>query len=471
MTAPKTLPHKLTEKDEIRLHDDRANLKLAYRFSHEVYRRQIYKKFLGKPFLPFRLLAILIGNIQARSYYSKLNTIWPILYPNSANQHKKKKKTYRRWVRRLMAYIIEFFFEITFFLPNQSPENIDTFITLSGENHLISALREGRGVLSPGLHLGHFFHTLGRFRFHTIEGENGPEPMKLSMVGTPENEFLLRQQGKDLPNLYPIITGPAKNLKGEISAHLRANHVVFLMQDYSRPRQLRIPFIYGTKFHNFLVPTPQMLTSQYFLQGSPIIPILAIPGKDLRFSKLIIFSEINPMKMDVMKEKSGVLRQEIEKYQRGELSRKQQRGLISLLINRAINPYLLKYPFYWEEIFAFRSRNHLPIKLTNTTKGKDIMERLCNEAVTFLNQSYEPGREDDALLSLFQKINDLSNMASTPWIVPEGVIPQTVNLGFKTGKEVIQMLSTLMNRITERMEPSEKEKFEKIFFKITALLG
>src|SRR6056297_1495349 len=86
----------LEKRAEIQLHDSKSNLNLFYRFSHFIQEKELNKQIIWKPFLPFRILSIMISQPQVKSVYKRLNPMFSELYPSSI----ATQKTIGRWIKR-----------------------------------------------------------------------------------------------------------------------------------------------------------------------------------------------------------------------------------------------------------------------------------------------------------------------------------------------------------------------------------
>jgi len=224
-------------------------------------------------------------------------------------------------------------------------------------------------------------------------------------LATKENEFLFRDQIKKIKSLSAVITTDFKSVKKTVKFYLEQNYCVFLAQDFYSPKQLRVPFIYNSKRYNFLTPCPQMITNFHLNLGCPIIPVTSTPTKNLKFSVIKYFPEVNPMTMDISNE-TQTLQKEIVKFRNGTLNKKEKYGLLSLLINRDLNPYILQYPFLWQGAFLLFDRTELRIRVKNVKSYFEMLKITISKLRLFIQNSYEPGRNDEMI------VENLSNFSA-----------------------------------------------------------
>ena len=102
------------------------------------------------------------------------------------------------------------------------------------------------------------------------------------------------------------------------------------MQDFYKESQMRVPFIYGSKKYDFLVPCPQMISSFYFNLGSPIIPMLSLSETDLSRSTTYFFNELN-LENEIGRVDDTFLKKKLQDFSNGQLSKKDKFGLLFFL--------------------------------------------------------------------------------------------------------------------------------------------
>jgi len=203
-----------------------------------------------------------------------------------------------------------------------------------------------KGVLIPSVHIGEMYHILSFLaRQHiTIDGKR--KKVGVVVIASPENEFFFQELLKSYDNVFVPVTGAFDVISQEIEYHLQQNRCVMIMHDYFKKHQYRVPFIYGSKSYDFLIPVPRLLTVLHLKLGSPIIPSLSFLRKNLKYSKVVFFPPIDPHKVD-FKKIPPALHKDLEEYKAGTLEEAKKHALLSLLINRRLYPFVLKYPFLW----------------------------------------------------------------------------------------------------------------------------
>jgi len=157
-----------------------------------------------------------------------------------------------------------------------------------------------------------------------------------------------------------------------------------------------------------------MITNFHLNLGCPIIPVTSIPTKNLKFSVVKYFPEVNPMTMDISNE-TQILQKEIVKFRNGTLNKKEKYGLLSLLINRELNPYILQYPFLWQGAFLFFDRTELRIRFKNVKSYFEMLKIAISKLSKFIQNSYEPGRSDEMIVENLSNFNtELEELGEDP---------------------------------------------------------
>ena len=390
----------LSKNSSMRPTDTFPEFNIIFRFSHFIQKYRINRFFVRIPFIGFKMLSIFIGIEHAINGHKQLSKTWQFFYP-------KREKMYRQWTNLFVRYNIELWFDSTFYLPLRNATNEDYFNPIEGFENLRKAILKKKGVLVPTIHLGEFFHTLFSL-FHkeiTIDGKRQKIP--LVVLGSKENDFLFKEQLRPIKNLKVILTDDFKSLKKTVELYLKKNYIVFLIQDYYFPNQLRVPFFYNSKNaknSNFLIPCPQMITHFHSNLGCPIIPAISIPKHSLKHSLVKFLPEVCPQTMDISKE-NEILKNEIRNFRNNALTKKQRYGLISLLINRELYPYVYRYPYLWQEAFLFFDRTKFRIELKNVNSHFEMFSLLVNRLSQFIEKTYEPGRNDIQILQEIQKLD------------------------------------------------------------------
>ncbi|MHA1718117.1 MAG: hypothetical protein ACTSXK_01160 [Promethearchaeota archaeon] len=405
------------------------------------------------------MLSILIGIEHAINGHKQLSKTWHFFYP-------KKKNMYKHWTNLFVRYNIELWLDTTFYLPLRNSTNTDYFSPIEGFSNLEKAIKKKKGVLVPTIHLGEFYHTLFSLFYKeiVIDGEN--QKILLAILGSKENDFLFREQLKPIKNLKVIITNDFNNLKKTVASYLRKNYTVFFLNDFYSENQLRCPFIHNLSSFDFLIPCPQMINHFHLNLGSPIIPAIAIPTSNLKHSFVKFFPEISIEKMEISNE-NELIRREILKFRKGILNKKQKYGLLSLLVNRQLYPYILKYPFLWQGAFLFFNRTKFRIHLTDINSYADLLSEILIKLELFINKTYEPEREDEKILEQIHEIfSEIEEMGNDPKDVLE-IRNKSIELGRLNGKNAfLKAISLLFHFQTEYT----KKKYHLITEKLNSLM-
>ena len=389
----------LSKEDSMKLQKEFADYNFLFRFTHFVSRNRLYRGFDKISFLGLRIIAMILGKINALKVYRKLHRIWKFLYPIDF----LKDINTNKWADRFIQFNIEIFFIITFLLPAQTRKNINKFTKVHGFEHIVEALQKEKGVLIPSIHIGQPINPISFLLNQRVMINNKKKKIFMVMLSSPSKEFIFREVAKKWDNIDVVITSNFKHLKETIRNHLKQNHCVVLMQDYYKKSQMRVPFIFGSKKYDFLVPCPQMISSFHFDLGCPIIPMLSLSETDLSKSTTYFFEELN-LEKEKGRSDDNFLKKKLQDFRNGQLSKKEKFGLLTLIINKLLNPYILKYPFYWEELFLFMKRTQFKIQYNEIKSHYEFFNVTINRLKFFIENSYEPNRDDIKLSSILAEI-------------------------------------------------------------------
>jgi lauroyl/myristoyl acyltransferase len=368
----------------------------------------------------------------------------------------------------LSAALIEFFFEVTFIMPGRVKSKSNSDLSWEGIEYIQNELKKGKGVIITSLHLGHFLHP-GKIILDSTYEFNGKQlPMFLGILSSAENEFLVREQAETYPNLDIIITDNFSNLKQGIENHLKKNHVVFVVQDFCNADQLRVPFIHGMKKYDFLMPCPQLLSYFHYKLGSPVIYCVNIPESDLSRTKTIYFPSVNLYK-DPNTEPDENMRKELIRFQKNEMEEYERFGLISTEINRALNPYILQYPFFWEEVYPFLKRSSYFIDISGVNSIGDALEIISERMIAFLKNSFEPGRNTTHLISCFEKLKIESGLMKSKSI-NDAKLKQSYDLGRMNTIETLKEIKKIIEALLNDLDSSVKSPIEAILSELIVKL-
>ncbi|QEE15137.1 hypothetical protein DSAG12_00960 [Promethearchaeum syntrophicum] len=394
---------RLDKNTSMKIHKNFFDYNIFFRITHFIQSTGRHKFFERKSFLRFRFLTIIFGPLIVKKGFPTLENAWKFLYPPSFLE--KHNINLKRWALQIISYIFEFFFEITFFMPNHSPKNISRFIKMEGFEHIEAALQKKKGVLVPIIHLGELYHPTSALLRKTVTIDNKTQKVEVVGIVSPENEFLLRQFLKMWDNVFAIVTGKFSDLEKEIEKHLKQNRVVFVMHDYFNKHQNRVPFIFGKKKYDFLIPFPQLLAYFHNKYGIPVIPSNSFPQKDMSRSLVKFYPPINMQELDPLNE-PPLLREEVLKLRKGLMSEREKNSLLALKINQVLYPSALEYPFYWQMVYTLFKRSQFRIYFDDITTYFEFYTILLHRLKQFMEKTYEPERKDKEIFKVLEKLTE-----------------------------------------------------------------
>ncbi|MHA1745691.1 MAG: hypothetical protein ACTSWW_06810, partial [Promethearchaeota archaeon] len=123
---------KLDKKTSMKIHKNFIDYNSLFRFVHFIQSTGRHEYFEQKSFLPFRFITYIIGRLVFNKAFPTLEHAWKFLYPYQPRFLKKHRMNFKRWTLQLISYVFDSFFEIAFFMPNHSPQNISRFIKMEG---------------------------------------------------------------------------------------------------------------------------------------------------------------------------------------------------------------------------------------------------------------------------------------------------------------------------------------------------
>ncbi len=401
--AVKSKDRTLDKNDSMKIHKNFIDYNILFRFVHFIQSTGRHKFFERRSFLPFRFLTSILSPLIFKKGFSTLENAWKFLY--SSNFLEKQNINLKRWALQLFSYFFDFFLEIMLFMPNHSPKNISRFIKMEGFEHIEAALQEKKGVLVPMIHLGEMYHPTSALLRKTITIDNKIQKVEVVGIVSPENEFFLREIVKNVDNVYAIVTGKFSDLEKDIEKHLKQNRVVFILHDYFKKHQNRVPFIFGKKKYDFLIPCPQLLSYFHYKHGIPVIPSNSFPQKDLTRSLVKFYPPINMQELDPLKE-PPLLKEEVLKLQQGLMSEREKNSLLALKINQVLYPSALEYPYYWQMVYTLFKRSQFRIQFENVTSYFDFYTILIHRLEQFMEKTYEPGRKEKEIFEILGKLSE-----------------------------------------------------------------
>jgi len=385
----------------MKMHKNFIDYNLLFRFAHYIQTSGMYRRFSNKSFFPFRVVSIIVGPFLLKKVFSILKKAWNFLYSKNFLQ----KVNLTRWALQIISYMGDLFLEVTFFIPNHTFQSINQYVKMENYNEIEEALQEKKGVLIPFIHIGEIYHPVSALVHTKIKIDNKIQKNEVVIIASKENEFLFQPWLERCDNLFIPVTGNFEILRSEIEHHLKKNRCVFILQDYFKKHQLRVPFIYGSKKYNFLIPCPQLLTYFHYKLGTPVVPCLSLPQKDLTRSLVKFFPRIDINLIDPEKEPADI-KEDLLKLQQGNVDYRIQNGLLSLKINQLLYPYALKYPFYWQMIPTLFKRSRYRITFNNINSFFEFYSIILQRLTQFIEKSYEPGRKDEGILEILNRLNE-----------------------------------------------------------------
>ena len=385
----------------MKLHKNFIDYNPLFRFAHYIQTSGKYRHFSNKSFFPFRLVSIIVGPFILKKGYPTVERAWKFLYPKQIIH----KINLKRWALELISYTGDMFLDVTFITPNHNFDTINQYVTLEGHSEIEDALQEKKGVLIPILHIGEIYHAISVLVHTKVKINNKIQKNGVVIIASKENEFLFQPWLKRCDNLFIPVTGNFELLRDEIEYHLKKNRCVFIMQDYFKKHQLRVPFIYGSRKYDFLIPCPQLLTYFHHKLGTPVVPCVSLPQKDMTRSLVKFFPIIDIHKIDPEKE-SPEIKKDLLKLRQKKLSYQQQNGLLSLKINQCLYPYALKYPYYWQTIYTLFKRSKFRIEFNNVNSYYEFYTIILSRLKQFIEKSYEPARKDEKILDILNRLNE-----------------------------------------------------------------
>ena len=392
----------LEKNAKMKMHKNFIDYNPLVRFAHYIQTSGKFRHFANKSFLPFRFITIIVGPFILNKAMPVVKKAWNFLYPKEFLQKMKIK----RWALELISYMGDLFLEVTFFSPNHTFQSINKYVKMEGYNEIEEALQEKRGVLIPFIHMGEIYHPISALVHTKVKIHDKIQKNGVVVIASKENEFLFQPWLERCDNLFIPVTGNFEILIDEIENHLKNNRCVFIMQDYFNKRQLRVPFIYGTKKYEFLIPCPQLLTHFHNKLGTPVVPCHSFPQKNLSRSIVKFFPQINLLSLDPNNEPAEI-KEDLLKFQQGKVKDYRiQNGLLSLKINKLLYPYALKYPFYWQMIATMFKRSKFRIEFKNVNSYYEFYSIILQRLNKFMEKSYEPGRKDEEILAIINRLHE-----------------------------------------------------------------
>lgn len=318
--------------------------------------------------------------------------------------------------------ILDIFFQLplTSDLPNTK------FFSYQHLDRLDQALKKGKGVIIPTVHIGQYFHV-------GVSIYNHPKRYPVCIIAKLDNLPLFQNINRSkYNNVYLIAATKFERILPFIKKQMALNRIIVTYHDYSNPSQLRVP-IWKERYPTHLIHTPQSYIALHKLTGAEILPAVAIPNNVFGKSTIIFLdnSKIQSISKKYIHQSS-----------------KQFHGELSIALNASLYPYVVQYSHLWEEIMrlgAYRMTNELSLEGIQT--NQDFIEKSFEKMHEIIDNSYEPERFPfDAQLHdlIDHTYNDILNYSDSLHIFttfPSTHLSLTGLTGIGELKTIIQFLS------------------------------
>ncbi len=383
-------------------------LQIMYFFPHMVQKYFMFRAFKKVPFSLVNAITTPIGTLIAKLTNRKMDKIFKDLIPRKILTEKRLKK----WKIMVGQYAVNLFIEITLFLSNHRYQYFK-YNRIEGFNHIEQALQQKKGVLVPSIHMGEFLHILSTLMMKRVVIDGKKQAIHTVGLASVHNQILYTEFTNTYEHMHMVIAEDFKTVEQKVSEFLRQNCVVFILVDYSKPSHFRVPFIYDYPATRYLYPMPQLITHLHYTYGSPIVPAIVIPKKDIAHSlvkfigPLDVKEPLQRLEGRTQEPYLSLLNRDIELIRNDRADKKIKNGVLSLKLHRLLYPYVLKAPYYWEEILNYQKRLQLELKIEYSTTYPELLFSVCGELEKIIDNSYEPGRKDKELKRKLLEIRSL----------------------------------------------------------------
>lgn len=350
------------------------DLQPTYKVASFIHKYRIYRMFSILPAHVCYTLGKLFGFAflaRSKTFQKRIKYAFHLYIPNAT------PRRLNQLYHALITHMGQLLFSIMFRDPNAHQGNMHKFVTLKHKERLDEALKQGKGVIMPSIHIGNFIVLLGGLLLSGYD---------LAVVGNLANITLFQNlmPRKDLGRLYVIGTTKFDEIRKQMEEHLRKNHLLFLMHDFANNRQLATPYYPGK--YDFLIHAPQSWLALHDKVGSPIVPVVSWPMGEMD-KTCIEFLDATPLY-----QKKATLNPAQEKQYHGEMN---------IALHRIFAPFLLAYLHCWEELATVPSgRIGDSMNLPKNTTLANFLHEIEQKAIHIINISYEPGRDDQKILDL-----------------------------------------------------------------------
>jgi lauroyl/myristoyl acyltransferase len=335
----------------------------------------------------------LFGTLFLHHIQKSYRTIIPslqALFPEKSDKH-------INWLYKgSVSFLGQFLLHTMFVTPRLSNKFSKKKTKFKNLEVIEAALDQGKGLIIPSLHVGNFIE--GFLASLVIQDVNHT----VACVASPNNMMLFDEilaRPVFCTHAIGIDTQKFSNVKEVLIGHLKKNHIVAIMFDYTKETQFRVPFLHG-KFP-YLQHTPQSIASIHRATGAPIIPAINHPVGELGKSLVEFLDNKSIMETS---------------HRYWDAPKKTLYGMISTQINKTLNPYLRIYAHFWEEIMnfsRFRIADH--IKFEPGVKLSEFMNKIKTKMLSIIEYSFEPNRKDeDIILIITNEFDTILNSLEKP---------------------------------------------------------
>ena len=148
---------------------------------------------------------------------------------------------------------------------------------------------------------------------------------------------------------------------------------------------------------------PQPSHHLHLTYDAPIVPSIIIPQQNIAHS-VVRFMEPVDIKEPIPKLEGKIqepyltrINKDIELIRTNKADKKTKVGMICLKLFRKFYPYVLKMPYYWEELLNYPKRVKNYLVLDTCATYPELLFSVCEELDKLIDNSYEPGRKDKDL--------------------------------------------------------------------------
>lgn len=413
-----------------------GDLQKFYEIANKIHQHRVYKLFKH---VPDPLIAG-FSHLLARIFFGSSKKLVSRM---RGSVQALAARPYPAWFSRKLAdanlkHMGVLLFDLMLKAPNYDEKNYTRVARFEGLEYLDKALAMGKGVLMPSIHVGEFFHCIGGLLLKGYE---------IAAVGNMQNRLVFERlmTFPQYRKLHAVGRDSYEKIHEELVGHLKQNHIVFLMHDIARRHNLRTPFVHGMR--DYLVPTPQGIVALQRETGAPVVPIVAVP--DGRFTRSIV-TIVDP---------SGI--EATIQAHKGDPA-PAFHGQLSTAINKALFPYILRFPHCHEELTGIGSYllDHA-IKFPAKAILPDVLATVAEFVAALVKGSFEPGRADEPLLAWLEEGWKHGREVLACSNVPVFMLPNkaSIKIGGRTTREQISKVLFVLARLFRRASMPELEEY------------